>query len=92
MFQLKHQLTRLKISQPEVSDSLNNLDDEHEVDANGICNGKEEGEWKLCAKFGQSRTYCDLLCIASCGVILGHAICYGSEAPNAVHVCEYLTS
>jgi hypothetical protein len=37
--------------------------------------------------FGRRRTHNEELCVASCGVILGRATCYGSEAPNGVRVC-----
>lgn len=105
MFQLKHRLARLKTSQPQTSiptpsnhptfdESINPellLDEEIEVDANGVCDGKpEKGNKALRARFGRKRTHNEELCVASCGVILGRATFYGSEAPNGVRVCHVL--
>lgn len=58
------------------------------VDENGICDtGKPDGgNRKLRARFGRRRTHNDELCVGSCGIILGRATFFGSEAPNGVRV------
>ncbi|KAJ6479711.1 hypothetical protein C8R45DRAFT_1101158 [Mycena sanguinolenta] len=127
MFQLKHRLERLKVSQthdsistgshvmardrmagmtdeqdgellPNLIDAPTDEEDETEVeglgptededveiDADGICDGKPEtGNRTVRARFGRRRTHNEELCVASCGVILGRATFYGSEAPNGV--------
>jgi hypothetical protein len=62
-------------------------DDVLEVDEDGICEGKDDGgNEKPKARFGRRRTHNEELCVASCGVILGRATFYGSEAPNGVRV------
>ncbi|KAF8957712.1 hypothetical protein BDZ97DRAFT_2078966 [Flammula alnicola] len=89
MFQLRERLARLRTSQPRESipvagDDIG-LDEEVLVDNNGICDGKpEEGNQTLRARFGRKRTHNEELCVTSCGVILGRATFYGSEAPNGV--------
>ena len=66
-------------------------DEEVVLDKDGICDGKpEEGNKTLRARFGRKRTHNEELCVASCGVILGRATFYGSEAPNGVRVHETL--
>jgi hypothetical protein len=97
MFQLKLRLSRLKVSQP--CDSIPEIpandtapapvfaDEEVMIDSAGICDGKsEQGNKSLRARFGRKRTHNEELCVASCGVILGRATFYGSEAPNGVRV------
>ncbi|KAJ7511947.1 hypothetical protein B0H11DRAFT_1700190, partial [Mycena galericulata] len=97
MFQLKHRLERLKVSQPNDSLSFgssstprarmtNELDNEDiEIDAGGICDGKpEQGNKTVRARFDRRRTHNEELCVGSCGVTLGRATFYGSEAPNGV--------
>lgn len=104
MFQLKHRLARLKVSQPndpyadlpdlveadeDAEDrgqgSSAHSDEEVVIDVNGICDGKsDKGNTSVRARFGRKRTHNEELCVASCGVILGHATFYGSEAPNGV--------
>lgn len=127
MFQLKHRLERLKVSQTHDSlatttgmsyddsrlpDELNTSsatlrpqqpsmsdveevyegpgadeDEDVEVDVNGICDGKPDtGNRTAKARFGRKRTHNEQLCVGSCGVILGRATFYGSEAPNGVRV------
>lgn len=62
-------------------------DPEVEVDETGICDGKlATGNRTLRARFGRRRTHNEELCVASCGVILGRATFFGSEAPNGVRV------
>ncbi|KAH6871949.1 hypothetical protein BKA70DRAFT_1484028 [Coprinopsis sp. MPI-PUGE-AT-0042] len=85
MFQLHQRLKRLGVSQPDDPHSLDSavddaelgimgtrqhIEDGFEVDQETICNGKPSGE----------------LCVASCGVIIGRATFYGSEAPNGVRL------
>lgn len=109
MFQLKHRLARLKVSQPndsyadlpdlvEVDDNTEDRgqgssahnDEEVVIDANGICDGKsDKGNTTVRARFGRKRTHNEELCVASCGVILGRATFYGSEAPNGVRVSDF---
>ncbi|PPQ76766.1 hypothetical protein CVT26_000266 [Gymnopilus dilepis] len=135
MFQLKHRLERLRVSQTHdslattVSAAAPNrgsaedsaasrqndnplpsgqadfplegvgADEDEDIllDSNGIyhevgeednvdlCNGKPEtGNRSAKARFGRRRTHNEELCVASCGVILGRATFYGSEAPNGV--------
>ena len=100
MFQLKHRLARLRVSQPvaaitttgssELADTAGSTlhtDDEVIVDADGVCDGKPEyGNKSIRARFGRRRTHNEQLCVASCGIILGRATFYGSEAPNGVRV------
>jgi len=102
MFQLKDRLTNLKISQPidsipssaNVKEGITEYDDVDSslVDTgNGICNGKsEQGNQTVKARLGRKRTHNEELCVASCGVILGRATFYGSEAPNGVRVSNSL--
>lgn len=106
MFQLKHRLARLKVSQPvasmsptvapgsdspDVAGSTLHVDEEVIVNVNGICDGKPEaGNKTIRARFGRRRTHNEQLCVASCGIILGRATFYGSEAPNGVRVSETL--
>ncbi|TFY52205.1 hypothetical protein EVJ58_g10145 [Rhodofomes roseus] len=57
---------------------------EHE-DPSIECEGKSaDGNTKVRAQFGRRRTHNEELCVASCGVILGRATFYGSEAVNGV--------
>lgn len=66
-------------------------DDDALIDENGICDGKlDTGNKSVRARFGRRRTHNEELCVASCGVILGRATFYGSEAPNGVRVSFYL--
>lgn len=70
-------------------------DDEIEtfVDEDGVCDGKPEGgNRSVRARFGRRRTHNEELCVGSCGVILGRATLYGSEAPNGVRVNELFYS
>ncbi|KAJ7457135.1 hypothetical protein B0H11DRAFT_1738737 [Mycena galericulata] len=95
MFQLKHRLERLKVSQTHDSISIGSsiasrtrmtdeLGDDLLPDF-GVCEGKPEtGNRSVRARFGRRRTHNEELCVASCGVILGRATFYGSEAPNGV--------
>ncbi|KDR68401.1 hypothetical protein GALMADRAFT_231368 [Galerina marginata CBS 339.88] len=55
------------------------------VDDADTCDGKPEaGNRTIKARFGRRRTHNEQLCVGSCGVILGRATFFGSEAPNGV--------
>ncbi|KAF8054208.1 hypothetical protein FPV67DRAFT_1569119 [Lyophyllum atratum] len=78
---------------PELDDSDNEnileglgTDEDEEIvtEGNGICDGKSQMGNSVRARFGRRRTHSEQLCVASCGVILGRATFYGSEAPNGV--------
>lgn len=93
MFQLKHRLARLKVSQPQ--DSLSDgserssmhIDEDVLVDMDGVCDGKPEtGNTTVRARFGRNRTHNEELCVGSCGMILCRATMIGSEATNGVRV------
>jgi hypothetical protein len=54
------------------------------------CDGKNaKGNVKRRARFGRRWTHNEELCVASCGVIIGRATFFGSEAPNGVKVCYF---
>jgi hypothetical protein len=95
MFQLKERLARLRTSQPresipDASDVIGQ-DEEVLIDNDGVCDRKpEEGNRTVRARFGRRRTHNEELCVASCGVILGRATFYGSEAPNDIVVSQIL--
>ena len=95
MFQLKERLAHLRTSQPresipEAGDDIGQ-DEEVLVDNDGVCDEKpEEGNQTLRARFGRKRTHNEELCVSSCGIILGRATFYGSEAPNGVVVSQGL--
>ena len=62
-------------------------DQEVELDEDGICDGKSSaGNRRLRARFGRRRSHNEELCVGSCGVILGRATFFGSEAPNGIRV------
>lgn len=62
-------------------------DDEVFMDEEGVCDGKPEtGNRSVRARFGRRCTHNEELCVGSCGIILGHATFFGSEAPNGVRV------
>ncbi|KAG6834471.1 hypothetical protein H0H93_009450 [Arthromyces matolae] len=88
MFRLKRRLMRLQNLRPElnIADVLGDDDDDDE-----LCNGKpESGNRPRRARFSHRLTHNEELCVASCGIILGRATFYGSEAPNGVRVCTLL--
>ncbi|KDQ51461.1 hypothetical protein JAAARDRAFT_62514 [Jaapia argillacea MUCL 33604] len=91
MFQLKHCLEHLKISQPD--DSLRTegggsglaTDELTTHGTDNLCHGKPDaGNRRFRAHFGRRWTHNEELCVATCGVILGCATFFGSEAPNGV--------
>nr|GAT48245.1 predicted protein [Mycena chlorophos] len=60
-------------------------DEDIEIDKDGVCPDKPaSGNRNPRARFGRRRTHNDELCVGSCGIILGRATFYGSEAPNGV--------
>lgn len=62
-------------------------DDDAFMDKDGACDDKPEtGNRAPRARFGRRRTHNEELCVGSCGVILGRATFFGSEAPNGVRV------
>jgi hypothetical protein len=66
-------------------------DDDALIDSDGACDGKPDGGNKSTrARFGRRRTHNEELCVGSCGVILGRATFYGSEAPNGVRVSLFV--
>ncbi|ETW86544.1 hypothetical protein HETIRDRAFT_121213 [Heterobasidion irregulare TC 32-1] len=100
MFQLQKRLERRKValinnSMPfseQDTDPLTAMahDDTVEMEASAVCAEKSEmGNVKLRARFGCSRTHSEQLCVATCGVVLGRATFYGSEAVNGV--CQHIT-
>ncbi|KDR70609.1 hypothetical protein GALMADRAFT_76032 [Galerina marginata CBS 339.88] len=89
----KHQLACLKVMQPadslsasqDVNEVTQTADGETEVIPAENCNRKPDiGNRKLRARFGRRRTHNEQLCVASCGVIVGRATFFGSEALNSV--------
>jgi hypothetical protein len=67
-------------------------DDDALVDEDGVCDGKpDSGNKSIWARFGRRRTHNEEFCVGSCGVILGCATFYGSEAPNGVRVSYWLS-
>ena len=62
------------------------------VDENGVCDGKpDSGNKYVRARFGRRCTHNEELCVGSCGIILGRATFYDSEAPNGVRVSYWLS-
>ncbi|KAJ3520707.1 hypothetical protein NMY22_g12634 [Coprinellus aureogranulatus] len=90
MFNLKRRLARLGAKTPQVENPNTILDeqddDEVQIDQSGVCEGgkPDTGNKGLKARFGRRRTHNEELCVASCGVIVGRATFFGSEAPNGV--------
>ncbi|KZV93219.1 hypothetical protein EXIGLDRAFT_768232 [Exidia glandulosa HHB12029] len=94
MFQLKQRLTKLNISQMYSSIGQSRRrnaneghggDSDDDVDGDDLCPSKPEtGNRTLRARFGRSRTHNEELCVGSCGVIIGRATMFGSEAPSSV--------
>ena len=97
LHQLKARLTKLAFhTQPSLPEEMataaqDTTVDEVLVSAEGAmvedCGDKDGGgHRKVFARFGRRRTHNEELCVASCGVILGHATFYGAEGPNSVRV------
>lgn len=71
----------------ELDDSTDYGEDEDE-DEGDLCAGKQvHGNLKRRVRFGRRRTHNEELGVMSCGVIVGRATMFGSEAPNGVRVC-----
>ncbi|KAF6742808.1 hypothetical protein DFP72DRAFT_829566, partial [Ephemerocybe angulata] len=85
VFQLKRRRDRERKSAPVNHPPLDAGDESEDENGSDSCEGKPEGGNRtLKARFGRRRTHNEELCVASCGVILGRATMYGSEAPNGV--------
>ncbi|KAF8065382.1 hypothetical protein FPV67DRAFT_1419290 [Lyophyllum atratum] len=80
----EHRYMRMRKLRPDIYTS-----DEGDLD-NGVvsvgCGGEKPsaGNRTLKARFGRRRTHNEELCVGSCGIIMGRATFYGSEAPNGV--------
>lgn len=102
IFQLKQRLQKFSIKQPQHAldpqgETQEQGDEEEvgmevELEETELCLSKEEQASKLEIRphFGGRRTYCEELCVGSCGMIIGRATMYGSEAANGVAVCSSL--
>lgn len=88
LFQLKRRLERSKSSQTNNSISFERPDDDSlEVDCpDKPSEGNAKPGKRIRAFFGRFWTHNEELCVGCCGVILGRATFFGSEAPNAVRV------
>ncbi|GJE98506.1 hypothetical protein PsYK624_147380 [Phanerochaete sordida] len=89
MFRLKQRLERTRATQADslgLSNTSATDDLELLVDKDGLCDGDkpETGNRHTRARFGRKRTHNEELCVASCGIILGRATFFGSEALNGV--------
>jgi len=89
MFQLKKRLERFNTNQIEdalssgVSPLLSKDDHPNE------CEDKSpDGNTKPRVRFNRRRTHNEQLCVTTCGVILGRATFFGSEAVSSVVVSE----
>lgn len=102
MFQLQKRLTRIGTLHPDDVPSYDDAGDgkalgsvkfsdaDVEVDEHGVCDEKSaKGNRPVRAQFGRKKTHNEELCVTSCGVIIGRATFYGSEAPNGVRVSPY---
>ncbi|KAF6763449.1 hypothetical protein DFP72DRAFT_801516, partial [Ephemerocybe angulata] len=86
MFQLQLRLKRNGLAQPGEHDvnSDSDVEVDDEIDSE-VCDGKPgRGNKTVKARFGRRRTHNEETCVGSCGVMLGRATFYGSEAPNGV--------
>ena len=87
LFQLCGRLEHLKVLPENMEGGHSVLDEMLEVDENGECPEKlDTGNSKPRARFGRRRTHNEQLCVATCGVILGRATFFGSEAINGARV------
>ncbi|KAF9022229.1 hypothetical protein BDZ89DRAFT_1070862 [Hymenopellis radicata] len=92
LFQLKRRLERQKVAVPSDSfaDAVSNDDESIEED----CPDKpEEGhnhttKMRIC--LGRSWSHNEEICVGCCGMILGRATFFGSEAPNAVRIFHHI--
>ncbi|TEB19835.1 hypothetical protein FA13DRAFT_1646014 [Coprinellus micaceus] len=86
MFQLKRRSAKAGAGAPQGAVEEEDGEDEFEIDIIDIhCEGKPEaGNCKVKARFGRRRTHNEELAVYSCGIIVGRATFYGSEAPNGV--------
>ncbi len=92
--QLEQLISDTTSTTPQVSDSLVNSEQFFESLDHILDNGEIECEAEKavsgnkchCAQFGRCRTHNEELMVASCGVIIGRATFFGSEAINGVVV------
>ena len=101
MFQLWKRLEWLNTTQIEdalsselgASVSLLEVDEDAEVNTTTECNDKSpEGNRKARIRLNRRHTHNEQLCVATCGVILGRATFFSSEAVNGVVVRDTLLS
>ncbi|OJT04033.1 hypothetical protein TRAPUB_5269 [Trametes pubescens] len=75
-------------SNPSVSSNVPETtleNDQEPPPAEAVCDAKSaDGNRRLHALFGRRRTHNEELCVTSCGVIIGRATFFGSEAVNGV--------
>ncbi|KIJ56085.1 hypothetical protein M422DRAFT_239292 [Sphaerobolus stellatus SS14] len=72
----------ISVDEDGIDESIDLTSLHQEVD---ICAGKPStGNSKVKARSGRHRTHNEQLCVATCGVILGWAMFFGSEALNGV--------
>jgi hypothetical protein len=100
MFQLRQRLARQGLSHPqqeelsvhtEASPGIANdpIQENNEIEIEVDCVEGRTGKTKrLRGRFGRLRTHCEVLCVLSCGTILGRTTMFGSEAPNGIIVSE----
>lgn len=92
LFQLKRRLERAKSSQTNDSLAFERPDDDPvELDCPDKAetgNVAPQKSQKIQISLGRCWTHNEELCVGCCGMIFGRATFYGSEAPNAVRVCE----
>ncbi|KAF8585031.1 hypothetical protein K439DRAFT_1344525, partial [Ramaria rubella] len=87
MFQLKRRLQRVKAAAGHDSIGPMGLLVGTQIGQKASCAGKPtSGNKRIRARFGRRRTHNEELCVATCGVILGRATFFGSEAPNGVRL------
>lgn len=91
MFQLKRRLKRARAIQINnslpIGEELPEEDQGAFINRDSVCDGKPEtGNKKPVAHLGRTWVHNEKLCMSSCGVILGRATFFGSEAPNGVCV------
>jgi hypothetical protein len=91
MFQLRKRLERL--NSPHIEDALWSAASAQEAEQGddpipvAECDDKPpEGNAKLRIRLNRRRTHNEQLCVSTCGVILGRATFFGSEAVNGVVV------
>jgi len=62
---------------------------DNEIEFEAECEeGRTGNKKRMRGRFGRLRTHCEVLCVLSCGTILGRTTMFGSEAPNGIIVSE----